>query len=398
MQKLCIGVDATCWSNRRGYGRFARDLLTAAVSLDQQNRYVFFVDHEPEEFCLPGGVEVFRIASRVPVVKAAAANGRRSLRDLWAVSRAISQQNPDLVFFPSVYSYVPVGGRVPTVVTIHDAIPELYPHLVFPTWRSKFFWRAKVKLACVQARLIATVSEYSRRCLTERLKIPLSRLRVINEASSPVFHRLERPDAGRILNRWGLSPETRFLAYVGGFSPHKNLSLLLDVFRELRSQPRFADLRLLLVGDYEGDVFYSCYRKLVGQVQRWGLQDRVLFTGHLGDEDLVLLLNLAGALVLPSFCEGFGLPAVEAAACGTPVVATTRSPLPELLGEGAITVEPEDRVGWLRGLERVLSDVELRKRMRAAGQEAASRLSWENSARQLLAIFEEAVRSHAAAA
>ncbi len=393
-----IGVDATCWSNRRGYGRFTRGLLQALLTIDHQNHYVFFVDEEPKEFLLPEGVEVVRIAAEVPTARAAAANGHRSLKDLWAAGHAISEQKLDLVYFPSLYSYVPLVSAVPKLVTIHDAIPELFPELVFPTWRSKLFWRVKAKLGCVQARLVLTVSDYSRRCLIEQLKIPPARLRVVSEASDPAFRPLKRPDGRMLYARWGLSPETRFLAYVGGFSPHKNLALLIDVFRELQAQPQFADLHLLLVGDHEGDAFYSCYRQLVDQVRQLGLQARVVFTGYLGDDDLVVLFNLAEAVVLPSFCEGFGLPAVESAACGTPVVATTRSPLPELLGEGAISVEPNDRAGWRDAIARVLSDIKLRERMRAAGLAAAGRLSWQNSAHQLLSIFEEVPRNRVAPA
>ncbi|MBI3661479.1 MAG: glycosyltransferase family 4 protein [Acidobacteria bacterium] len=393
-----IGVDATCWTNRRGYGRFARALLRPTVALDRSNHYIFFVDDESEEFPLPESVEVVRVASDVPTVKAAAADGSRSLRDLGACSRAFSRAGLDLFFFPSVYSYVPMLSRVPQLVTIHDVIPELFPELVFPSLRSKLFWRAKVKVACLQARLILTVSEYSRRCLSEQLKIPADRMRVVNEASDPVFRVLENPQPTPLLERLGLAGATRFLTYVGGFSPHKNLSMLVDVFRDLRSRPGFDDVRLVFGGDYEGDVFFSCYRQLLEQVQQAGLEGKVIFTGYLRDADLLALLNRSQALLLPSFCEGFGLPAIEAAACGAPVVATTRSPLPELLGDGAIILEPEDRAGWTNAVATILTDSARRERMRAAALAAAGKLSWENSAHQLLDIFDEVLHSRVPAA
>ncbi|MGH9710970.1 MAG: glycosyltransferase family 4 protein, partial [Candidatus Acidiferrales bacterium] len=303
--------------------------------------------------------------------------------------RRINQEKLDLFFFPSVYSYVPLLGGLPKIVTVHDIIYELCPELIFPTLRSRLYWRAKVKMACAQARLILTVSEYSRRCLTEHMAIAPERLRVVNEASDPVFRQLEHPEGTSLMARWGLSSETRFLTYVGGFSPHKNLGLLVDVFRELQSQPRFDDVRLLLVGDYERDAFYSCYEQIEEQVRRAGLHERVIFCGYLSDEDLVILLNLAKALVLPSVSEGFGLPAVEAAACGTPAVVTTESPLPELLRAGAIGVEPNDRAGLRHALSTILSDAERHQKMCTAARAAAAQLSWANSARQLLNVFEE---------
>ncbi len=392
-----IGVDATCWATRRGYGRFLRALLTATLAIDRENEYTFFIDSKNEEFPLPTHcAEVIRADCGVPTSKAAGADGRRSLRDMWSLSRTINRQKLDLFFFPSVYSYVPLRRALPKIVAVHDVIPELYPDLVFPTLRSKLYWRAKVKLACAQAKLILTVSEYSRRCLAKYLSIEPSRLRVVNEASDPAFRRLEGRYHGDLLGTMGISSETRFLAYVGGFSPHKNLALLVDVFHELQLQSQFADLRLLLIGDYERDVFYSCYKQIAAQVQQAGLQGKVLFTGYLDDQVLVVLLNLAQALVLPSFCEGFGLPAIEAAACGAPTVVTTNSPMPELLGRGTIGVEPDDRAGLLTALSWILGDPAKQQAMRKAALAAAARLSWDNSARQLLDIFEEIGQSRAA--
>lgn len=387
-----IGIDATCWSNRRGYGRFVRVLLNATLEVDRANRYVFFLDDDSAEFPPPAGVEIVRVKTAIPTVQAAAANGSRSLSDMWAMSRAISTRPLDVFFFPSVYSYVPLFSRVPKLVAIHDVIPELFPELVFPTLRSKLFWRAKVRLACAQAARIVTVSEYSRQRLAEVLKLDPEEVRVVPEAGAPAFRRLDTVDDAALAARLKIPAGLPLLVYVGGFSPHKNLPLLVDVFADLAADQRFGNARLVLVGDFEGDVFHSGYTPLKEQVARLGLQERVIFPGYMGDEHLVPLLNRATALVLPSFCEGFGLPAMEAAACGAPSVITTRSPLPELLGEGAIALEPDDRIGWRNALARILSDAALRERMSRAALAAAGALSWQESARKLLAIFDEVGR------
>ncbi len=392
-----VGVDATSWSNRRGYGRFTRALLSEVVKLDPQNHYTFFVDHECEEFPLPPDVDVWRVATKVPTIQAASADGRRSLSDLWQVARAFRQAPIDLLYFPTDYTYVPGFMGIPRIVTIHDAISELFPEMIFPTLRSKILYRAKVRSGMHQARLLVTVSEYSRRRLVEKLNIPQARFRVVSEAPDQIFRPLEDSVAGEVSKRWGIPADAKCLIYVGGFSPHKNLLMLLDVFRELSGWEAFQDLRFVLVGDYAGDPFFSCYSQLVERVKQCNLEGRVLFTGRLEDKDVVVLLNRAHALVLPSVCEGFGLPGVEAAACGTPTVATTESPLPELLGAGVLAVDPNDRAGWLDALERVLTDKALHKRMREAALIAASRLSWQNSARQLLSVFDE-VRPNGASA
>jgi glycosyltransferase involved in cell wall biosynthesis len=391
-----IGVDATCWSNRRGYGRFARALLSATLALDKSNEYVFFLDTPSDEFPLPAGVEVVRVSAEVPTIKAAAANGSRSLGDMWAVSRAISARKFDLFLFPSVYSYVPLMSSVPELVTIHDVIPERFPELVFPTLRSKLFWRAKVALACRQAHLVLTVSDYSRRCLEETLRIPAGKLRVVNEAGDPAFQRVVGLDTSPLFAQLGAPAGARLLVYVGGFSPHKNLVPLIGWFDAMARRAEFSDVRLVLVGDYQTDPFFSCYPELQKQIQERKLHDRVIFPGYMKDESLRALFHAATALVLPSMCEGFGLPAVEAAACGTPVIVTTASPLPELLGEGAVAVAPEDQAGWTEAMARVLSDDALRKKMSAAGLAATAKLSWERSARQLLEIFSEVQRVAAA--
>ena len=146
------------------------------------------------------------------------------------------------------------------MVTIHDAISEVVPELVFPNLRARFFFRAKKRMAVRQARVLLTVSEFSRRRLLEKLDIPLDRLRVVSEAADPIF----RPwnlHARRSLARWGIPPQAKCLIYVGGFTPHKNLSMLLECC-ELMRRDCFRDLRLVHVGDYASDSFHSCYGQL----------------------------------------------------------------------------------------------------------------------------------------
>jgi glycosyltransferase involved in cell wall biosynthesis len=178
----------------------------------------------------------------------------------------------------------------------------------------------------------------------------------------------------------------RVAVYLGGFSPHKNLEALVSAFARIAGRPEFEDVLLVMAGDTSGDAFHTYFGTIAAQVEMRGLRDRVIFTGYLDDEDLAMLLNLAAVLTLPSLMEGFGLPAVEAAACGCPVIATNASPLPGLLGAAGIFIDPSED-GIARALAEVLSSEDLRRRMGASGLEAAQRLTWEESARQMMDVI-----------
>jgi glycosyltransferase involved in cell wall biosynthesis len=146
-----------------------------------------------------------------------------------------------------------------------------------------------------------------------------------------------------------------------------------------------------MVGEYENEVFHSYFGTIRKQVETAGLSDRVIFTGYLPDDELVILLNLSTALVLPSLLEGFGLPAIEAAACGCPVIATTASPLPSLLGAAALFIDPDKQEELEAALNRVLSSAELRRRMREVGLAASRQLTWDAAARQMINVMQKVV-------
>ncbi len=390
-----VGVDATCWHNQRGYGRHARALLRALVRIDPESRYSFFLDSPNGDAhtgdALPEGVSVCIVRADAPTAVAAAANGHRSVRDMWRMSRALSTADVDVLLFPTVYSYVPAFTRAKKVVMIHDVIAEKYPALTLPNRMARLFWKTKVALGRWQADVLVTVSDHSRQGIVEQFKVAPERVHVVGEASDPVFRVLDNPQPTPRLAALGLDQAGRTMVYVGGFSPHKNLEMLVRCFASLMAADGFADLRLILVGEYEKEVFHSyagTIRKLVEQLR---IGHRVVFTGYLPDDDLVVLLNRATVLALPSLLEGFGLPAVEAAACGCPVVATTASPLPALLVDGGKFVDPHDHAGWESTLCEVLASESLRERMRQVGIAAAKRLTWEAAAQQLLAVLRKVV-------
>jgi len=269
---------------------------------------------------------------------------------------------------------------------MHDVIAETFPKLTVPRLSARVFWNAKVALGRMQADALITVSEYSRECILKRFGGDRSRIHVVGEAADPIFGKLEFPAPTARLKELGLDGTRRLAVYLGGFSPHKNLIALVNAFREVAGQPEFSDLIFAMVGDNSGDAFHTYFGEIAAHVGTLGLRDRVVFTGFLKDEDVAALLNLAKVLLLPSLMEGFGLPAVEAAACGCPVIATKASPLEGLLEGGGIYIEPtEGEIA--RALEFVLSSEETRLRMGEEALRAAQRLTWDHAARQLMEVI-----------
>jgi glycosyltransferase involved in cell wall biosynthesis len=394
-----IGVDANCWANRRGYGRFTRELLHALLREDRRNTYWFFLDAgtKSQAAAIPDDVKQVVVPTSRAAVEAASASGRRSVRDLWTMSQAVRRHRPalDLFYFPSVYTFYPLRIKAPVAVSIHDTIPERYPELVFTGRVPRLMWTLKVRWAVRQAAVTLTVTETSRRAIAEHFRLPDSRVRVVPDAASPIFRVIDDLGQGRqVLARHGILREDRYILYVGGISPHKNLATLLEAYAMLtaeRSDGPFAP-KLVLAGDYRLDVFLSSYPALQRKIEESRLAERVLFTGYVTDEELVCLYNSAALLVLPSFDEGFGLPAVEAMACGTPVVASRAGALPEVVGDAGVLFDPYSPAELKRCLEELLRDDSRRAALRARGLRRAGDFSWDRSAAAALAIFEETAR------
>jgi len=297
-----------------------------------------------------------------------------------------------LFFFPSVYTYFPISrGKTKIVIAVHDVIPERFPDQTFPNRWAGWLWKLKVYLARRQADLIVTVSESSRKGIAEEFGILDWRIPIIPEAADPRFRPIEEFE--RIhptLARWGLA-QSRILLYVGGISPHKNLHTLVDALAALRQNKDLYDCKLVLAGDYQGDVFYSSYQDLQRQIRCLGLDESVVFTGHVTDIELVHLYNGAVALVIPSLCEGFGLPALEAMACGTPVVASANGSLPELVGDAGLLWDVGRPAELLQALARLLNNPNLRTTLRNRGLQRAKEFSWEKSATRAKDIFHQLV-------
>ncbi|MDQ3697270.1 MAG: glycosyltransferase family 4 protein, partial [Gemmatimonadota bacterium] len=385
-------VDATCWANGRGYGRFAREMVRAMVAIAPDDEWILFADPLAEERIdiRAGNVRVVRVRQVTSPTVAAAADGSRSPADMLRFTRAVWREHPDVFFSPSVYSYFPLPPGLPAVVTIHDAIAERFPGLTLPSRRARLFWGLKVGLALRQARLVLTVSEYAARDIARVIGVPPGRIRVTVEAPAAAYRPSNVADIAAAAARVGLPEGASWFVYVGGFNPHKNVDTIVRSHAAISARRNGSSPYLLLVGAVQGDVFHGDQGRIRGAIAKAGTEGTVKWTGWLPDEELRHLLSGATALVLPSECEGFGLPAVEAAACGAPVIATVESPLPQVLEGGGIWVRPRDEMALSTAMRLLLDDPARRDALGRRALERAGALSWTRGARVALATLYEA--------
>lgn len=385
-------MDATCWANGRGYGRFTRELVAAMVRLAPDDEFLCFLDTDAERSFRLEAPNVRRVvvAQGVSPTTAAGADSARSPWDMLRLTRAVARERVDVFFSPSVYTYFPLPPGLRAVVTVHDAIAERFPELTLPSRRARLFWQAKVHLALRQARLILTVSDYAAEELRTVLRVPAGRIRVASEAPAEAYRVPSTASAkAAAAVGAGVPPGARYLAYVGGFNPHKHVDLIVQAHADV-SAGRADPPHLILVGTVSGDVFHGALATIRAAIAEAGTEALVHWAGFVPDEQLAPLLAGAVTAVLASASEGFGLPAVEAAACGTPVVATTASPLPHLLAGGGIFVAPGNRVALAAAFRTMLDDEPARQRMGQVARSRAAGLTWEAGARMALAAIREA--------
>jgi len=301
-----------------------------------------------------------------------------NLQKLWfeQIAFPAASRKADVAFVP--YFAAPLFPRVPTVVTIHDLIP-----LLLPAYRGSVLVQAYTRLVAAgvrRASAIITDSQASKRDIVRHLGIPAERVHAIYLAADARFRPPRPAEIEAVRRKYGL-PE-RYVLYLGGFDVRKNVPTLLRAFARL-SESRIFDLRsplcLVIAGRLprHDTPFTPDPRHLTCEL---GITDRVAFPGWIDEMDKPGLYGGAVLFIYPSKYEGFGLPPLEAMACGTPVIVSNAASLPEVVGEAGLTVPPHDADALADAMAALLTDDERRHVMREAGLEQAHRFSWERTA------------------
>jgi len=279
--------------------------------------------------------------------------------------------------FHATEHLLPRLSSIRTVFTLHDLIFLFHPETHKPL--NRWFLTLMMPRFLRAADAIIAVSECTKRDAIRFYGIPEENITVIYEGVNPRFRPVGPEAMAAVRARYDL-PE-HFILYVGTIEPRKNLTVLLEAFSNLQSA--ICNLHLVFVGK-KGWLYEGFFRRL----RELGLEDRVIFTGYVPDEDLPAIYSAAELFVFPSLYEGFGLPVLEAMACGTPVVCSNTSSLPEVAGDAALLVDPTDVCALAGAMERALRDETLRATLRVRGIERARRFTWARAAQETMQVYE----------
>lgn len=361
--KRTVGIDARMWVHA-GIGRYVQELSRALLRITPPDRLVFFGDSKLLRPALGADATIFGAASPI--------YGAAEQLEMARLSRRV-----DVFHVP--HFNAPFFGKRPFAATVHDLI-----HLRQPGSMKNPLGRLYVKMllrnVADRAGAILTVSEATKQDLLNLFpRLDAARVTVAYEAASDYFRPLPAgSERSAVLSRFGLNKP--FVLYVGSLKPHKNVTLLVQAMKKLAGEGK-ADGEAVIVGRLDPK-----FPEILAEIR--SAPDGVRYLGEVPDDALVHLYNAASALVLPSWNEGFGLPALEAMACGTPVLLSRRASLPEIAGEAGLYFEP-DRVDGLRELlYTIFKNQDLRQKMSQTCLARAARFTWERTARQTLAVYD----------
>jgi glycosyltransferase involved in cell wall biosynthesis len=363
--KSIIGFDATALETpqRSGVGNYAAQLLAALMARNDGRHYALLASRP--------------LNGHAPLGAAGQIGRTLSNRSAWmqlVAPRIIDQLQPDVCHFTN--SIAPLRSSRPIVITLHDM--SLFLHANMHPLKSLLVARPIIPLAVRRASAIITVSQHAKEDIVNVLGIDRAKVHVVYEAAAPQYRVIdERAELDRVQNKYHL--DRPFVLYVGTIEPRKNLTRLVQAFARIRRP----STQLVLVGQLGWK-----YRSLLKQIEDMRLGDAIRLIGYVPDEDLPALYNLARVFAFPSIYEGFGLPIVEAMACGTPVLTSNRSSMIELGADAALLVDPLDVESLAVSLAHVLDDTNLRAELHRKGLQRAAQFSWTRAAEETVKVYE----------
>jgi glycosyltransferase involved in cell wall biosynthesis len=365
-----------------GVGTYTRNIVRALGRLDQSNQYALI--GSPQKVAeigpLPANFQT------VPLLDdGTSAKGYLEFRGI------LKRLQCDLVHIPHLF-WMPRTLPCPYVMTVHDVLEHMYRAHDRSNLRRSLHFHLTRRVLKGAGRILA-VSKHTKSEIENLFGIRASRIEVVYNAIDERFLHGHASETDRQVLAERYLVTYPFLLYAGRISPHKNLVRIIEAFSalkaELEKEEKFPDLKLIIIGDE-----LSKHPDLRRTVIRGGVQNDVRFMGFVPIEMLRIFYDAAKIFVFPSLYEGFGLPPVEAMAHGTPVVTSNTSSLPEVVGNAAVLVNPENVFEIMRALLRVLLDQPVREKLKQRGYEQAKKFSWDTSARRIIEVYEEVAETN----
>jgi glycosyltransferase involved in cell wall biosynthesis len=367
-----IALDARLVGYAAGIARYTVHLADALANLEEAEQYVILRGRRAREGRIGGARAIQRQALTPP----------HHPLERWTLPVDLLLERPWPSLLHSVDHVAPKWGPWRSVVTLHDLAFMLYPATHTPASRAYY---AATGESVRRAERVIAVSQRTASDAVRLLGVDPARIRVVHEAAAPGFSPRATESLAALAERLGFDadPSRPYILLVGTLEPRKNVPLLLDAFAQLRRQ---LDAQLLVVGGrgwLDEPIFAAHARSGVGDAAR--------FLGNLDEADLAVLYSHAGVFALPSLYEGFGLPVLEAMACGAPVVCSNAGPLPEVAGDAAVFLKPEDPGAWAATMLDVLTNASLSAELRRRGFARSAAFSWERSAHATRDVYREAL-------
>jgi glycosyltransferase involved in cell wall biosynthesis len=365
---LRIGIDArTTLSPKTGDRTYTLNLVRALARMDAENEYFLLLDRAPPPGLLPDAPNFHHVV--LPTFW-----GR-----WWTMVQVPLFARRAALDVLHVQYITPLVCSARVVTAIHDVsfavLPETFP------LKDRLLLNLFVPLSASSASKVLTLSESSKRDLIERLGVSPEKIVITPCGVDETMRRVEDPQSiADVLRRYGITPP--FILSVGLLQPRKNLPRVVEAFARLRERRPDLPQRLVIGGRVGWGV-----EPLMNRVRALRLENAVHFAGYVADEDLPALYSAADLFVYPSLYEGFGLPPLEAMACGAPVVTSNVSSLPEVVGDAALMVNPLDVEAMAAAMEQILTDSTLRQTLTARGGERARAFTWERMARRTLEVY-----------
>ena len=379
-----IGIDVNCLIfEKAGIGRYTSSLLESLLKIDKKNHYFLyasFVRKKAERRAI--------IENLIRKVKAKNVTFRPiSLPAAWCEMisqtsfsyKKIIKDDLDLFFAPH-YAGIPKNGFENMVVTIYDMV-----FVRFPEHRGKRlsnYYLKRTKIAVENCECIIVPSESTKKDLIDFLGVDEDKIELIQLGAGPEFKVVANQKLANEVVKKYIPGQTKYILSVSTLEPRKNLDLIIKAFcllpHELQRQ-----YKIVLTGGRGWNN--SLLRKTI---QNYNLTDKIIFTGFVPNEDLAYIYNKASVFVFPSLFEGFGLPPLEAMACGCPVICSNTSSLPEVVGKAAIQIDPTDEEKLARGLEKVLISAKTANVLSKKGLAQAKKFNWGKTAKATLKVFE----------